>query len=45
LDYDTLRGLVAQWRQIGPCYFGDYYPLTPYSLDKAAWATRLIKES
>jgi len=37
LDYETLRRLVDQWRQISPCYFGDYYPLSPYSQAKDAW--------
>ena len=37
IDYDTLRRLLAQWREVNPCYFGDFYPLTPYSLDPDAW--------
>ncbi|MBI3911148.1 MAG: alpha-galactosidase [Armatimonadetes bacterium] len=37
LDYDLLRHLVAQWRRVAPCYWGDYYPLTPYTLDSAHW--------
>jgi len=37
LDWDLLRKLVAQWREIVPNYFGDFYPLTPYSLAKDAW--------
>lgn len=37
LDWDLLRKLVSQWRQIVPDYFGDFYPLTPYSLDNGAW--------
>ena len=37
LDYDELRRLVAQWKQVAPNYSGDYYPLTPYSLDRADW--------
>ena len=37
LDYAALRRLVGQWRQISRFYYGDYYPLTPYSLDKNAW--------
>jgi len=37
LDYDSMRKLTQQWRAIAPCYFGDYYPLTPYSLEKNVW--------
>jgi hypothetical protein len=31
LDYDLLRKLYRDWRQVSACYLGDYYPLTPYS--------------
>jgi alpha-galactosidase len=37
IDYAALRRLIAQWRQINPNYFGDFYPLTPYSRDDKAW--------
>jgi alpha-galactosidase len=37
LDYALARRLLGQWRQFAPYYLGDYYPLTPYSLDKTAW--------
>jgi alpha-galactosidase len=37
LDYDTLRRLVRQWRSISADYYGDFYPLTPYSLEKDVW--------
>ncbi len=37
LDYPALRKLFAQFREISPNYYGDYYPLTKYSLDKDAW--------
>ena len=37
LDYAALRRLVGQWRSTSPYYYGDYYPLTPYSLDNTAW--------
>lgn len=36
-NYDLLRKLISQWRNIAPDYYGDYYPLTPYSLEKNAW--------
>jgi alpha-galactosidase len=32
-----LRQLFAQYRAISPNYYGDYYPLTQYSLDKSDW--------
>ncbi|MGO8677387.1 MAG: alpha-galactosidase [Limisphaerales bacterium] len=37
LDYDLIRRVLGQWRRYAHCYFGDYYPLTPYSLDPALW--------
>jgi len=37
IDYKTLRRLYNQWRQTSACYYGDYYPLTPYSRDNKAW--------
>ncbi|MCL5098611.1 MAG: alpha-galactosidase, partial [Candidatus Omnitrophica bacterium] len=37
LDYDLFRRLVGEWRQFANDYFGDYYPLTPYSLDNDVW--------
>lgn len=36
-DWDLMRKMVAQWRQLSRCMLGDYYPLTPYSLAKDAW--------
>jgi alpha-galactosidase len=37
IDYDALRALISQWRSVNQYYYGDYYPLTPYSLDEAVW--------
>ncbi len=37
IDYERLRQLVGQWRQIAPDYMGDYYPLTSFSASKDAW--------
>jgi len=37
LDYHLLRKLLGQWREISPEYYGDYYPLTPYSLTTDSW--------
>jgi len=33
---DTIRG-YTEARRISPLLLGDYYPLTPYSLDKTSW--------
>jgi alpha-galactosidase len=38
LDYDLLRKLYRDWRQVSSCYLGDYYPLTPYRRTADAWA-------
>jgi alpha-galactosidase len=37
LNYDLLRRSLSQWREIAPEYYGDYYPLMPYSLSSDAW--------
>jgi alpha-galactosidase len=37
LDYDMIRRVLGQWHRYANCYFGDYYPLTPYSLDASQW--------
>jgi len=37
LDYDAIRRLIGQWRQIAPNYYGDFYPLTPWNRDDTAW--------
>lgn len=37
LDYASLRRLAAEWSDVSPCYSGDYYPLTRYSLDPDVW--------
>jgi alpha-galactosidase len=37
IDYAALRRLLEEWRRISPCYYGDFYPLTPYSLDTSQW--------
>jgi alpha-galactosidase len=36
-DYDLMRRLCDQFRQVANSYLGDYYPLTPYSLEDTAW--------
>ena len=37
LDYALARRLVGQWRKVADCYFGDLYPLTPYSTADDVW--------
>jgi len=37
LDYNLLRRLFAQWREAAPEYYGDYHPLTPYSITADSW--------
>jgi alpha-galactosidase len=37
LDYASFRRLMSQWRHVAPGYYGDYYPLTPYSLKNNVW--------
>jgi alpha-galactosidase len=37
IDYDALRALIKQWRSVNKYYYGDYYPLMPYSHDEAVW--------
>ena len=37
LDYETLRKLVGQWRQVNACYLGDFYPLTSHSVAHDVW--------
>ena len=36
-DYNLMRRLCDQFRQVADCYLGDYYPLTPYSLEDTSW--------
>lgn len=37
LKYEDLRGLARVWKEVAPCYLGDFYPLTPYSLSEDVW--------
>jgi len=36
-DYPYLRRLIQQWREVVDNYYGDYYPLTPYSTGSDQW--------
>lgn len=37
LDYERLRKLVADFREVEPFPIGDFYPLTPYSRSNDVW--------
>jgi alpha-galactosidase len=37
LDWTDYRRRVDQWRGVCDYMLGDYYPLTPYSLDNTVW--------
>jgi alpha-galactosidase len=37
LDLELLRKLMTEWHEVAECYYGDYYPLTPYSRDEQNW--------
>jgi alpha-galactosidase len=36
-DAAQLRKLTGEWRSIAGLFYGDYYPLTPYSQEPTAW--------
>ena len=36
-DFDRTRKLLNEYLSIRECFYGDYYPLTPYSLTPDAW--------
>jgi alpha-galactosidase len=38
VDYDAMRKLIADWQTVAPNYYGDFYPLTSYSLANDTWA-------
>lgn len=37
IDYAALRKLFGAWRSTAQNYYGDFYPLTKYSIDKESW--------
>ncbi len=37
IDYSALRQLFSAWRALNANYYGDFYPLTKYALDKDVW--------
>lgn len=36
-DYALMRKLVAEWREVAPNLYGDYYPLTSWSAEPDVW--------
>lgn len=36
-DWESVRRLISEWRQIAHYYLGDYYPLTEYSVRNDVW--------
>jgi alpha-galactosidase len=37
LDYPLIRRMIGEFRRVEPYLLGDYYPLTPYSLENDVW--------
>jgi alpha-galactosidase len=37
VDDELIRKLYREWLEVAPDFFGDYYPLTEYSLDPETW--------
>jgi alpha-galactosidase len=37
IDFAAIRGIIDEWKAFAPNYFGDYYPITPYSLAADQW--------
>ncbi len=37
IDYDALRKLYKGLKELEKYYYGDYYPLTPYTQDEGKW--------
>lgn len=37
IDWPLLRKLIGEWRQVADYFYGDFYPLTKYSLDSDQW--------
>jgi alpha-galactosidase len=37
LDYPLLKRMIAEFHKVEPYLLADYYPLTPYSLEKNVW--------
>ncbi|MCY3017895.1 MAG: alpha-galactosidase [Planctomycetota bacterium] len=37
VDWASFRRRIEDWKKVAGCFYGDYYPLTPYSLSEGAW--------
>jgi alpha-galactosidase len=37
LDFALMRKFVAEWREVAPNYYGDFYPLTPWTYALDTW--------
>lgn len=37
IDWDQMRRVAAQWRQLAPYFYGDFYPLTDYTTSTSVW--------
>jgi len=37
VDWASFRRRIEDWKKVADSFYGDYYPLTPYSLSEAAW--------
>lgn len=37
IDYALIRRMIAEFRKVEPYLLGDYYPLTPYTLQQTDW--------
>ncbi|MHB8898338.1 MAG: alpha-galactosidase [Thermoguttaceae bacterium] len=37
IDYEALRKLYRQWRELSKFYYDDFYPLTPYTQEANQW--------
>ena len=35
--YERVSDLLSDWRKVADCYYGDYYPLSPYTTSNADW--------
>lgn len=37
VDWQLLKTALREWGEIKDCFYGDFYPLTPYSLGADSW--------
>jgi len=37
VDWASFQRRVEDWKKVAACFYGDYYPLTPYSLSEDQW--------